>query len=43
VEKLCGLGFINRSKENLQVTMQGFPLLDAILPQIVAIEPAAAT
>lgn len=42
VEKLVGLGFINRGMWKIQVTPKGFPLLDAILPQIVAIEPAPA-
>jgi putative oxygen-independent coproporphyrinogen III oxidase len=42
VEKLSALGFINRVDEHLSVTLDGFPLLDAILPQIVAIEPAPA-
>ncbi|MEQ1537812.1 MAG: radical SAM family heme chaperone HemW [Sphingorhabdus sp.] len=39
VDKLRALGFINRVGERLSVTLDGFPLLDAILPQIVAIEP----
>jgi putative oxygen-independent coproporphyrinogen III oxidase len=42
VDKLVGLGFINRHMWKIQVTPKGFPLLDAILPQIVAIEPAPA-
>lgn len=42
VDKLVGLGFINRHMWKIQVTPNGFPLLDAILPQIVAIEPAPA-
>jgi putative oxygen-independent coproporphyrinogen III oxidase len=42
VDKLGGLGFINRQVWKIQVTPKGFPLLDAILPQIVAIEPAPA-
>ena len=37
VDKLVALGFINRVKEQLSVTLDGFPLLDAILPQIVAL------
>ena len=37
VDKLVALGFINREKEQLSVTLDGFPLLDAILPQIVAL------
>jgi hypothetical protein len=39
VDKLSALGFINRVDGHLSVTLDGFPLLDAILPQIVAIEP----
>ena len=39
VDKLHALGFINRVDERISVTLDGFPLLDAILPQIVAIEP----
>ena len=39
VDKLSALGFINRVGGRLSVTLAGFPLLDAILPQIVAIEP----
>ena len=39
VDKLSALGFINRVGERISVTLDGFPLLDAILPQIVAIEP----
>jgi putative oxygen-independent coproporphyrinogen III oxidase len=39
VDKLSALGFINRAGRQLSVTLDGFPLLDAILPQIVAIEP----
>ena len=42
VDKLSALGFINRVGEQISVTLDGFPLLDAILPQIVAIEPAPA-
>ena len=39
VDKLRALGFINRVEDRVTVTLDGFPLLDAILPQIVAIEP----
>ena len=39
VDKLGALGFINRAGDRISVTLKGFPLLDAILPQIVAIEP----
>ena len=42
VDKLSALGFINRVGGHISVTLDGFPLLDAILPQIVAIEPAPA-
>ena len=40
VEKLAALGFVERDEAHLYVTPKGFPLLDASLPQIVAIEPA---
>jgi putative oxygen-independent coproporphyrinogen III oxidase len=36
------LGLIRREGKHLAVTPQGMPLLDAILPQIVAVEPQAA-
>jgi coproporphyrinogen III oxidase-like Fe-S oxidoreductase len=36
------LGLIRRDGKHLAVTPQGMPLLDAILPQIVAVEPQAA-
>ncbi|HMS20283.1 MAG TPA: coproporphyrinogen III oxidase, partial [Sphingorhabdus sp.] len=39
VQKLEALEFVNRDGRHLAVTPKGFPLLDAILPQIVAIEP----
>jgi putative oxygen-independent coproporphyrinogen III oxidase len=39
VEKLEGMGFIHRDMWKIQVAAKGFPLLDAILPQIVAVEP----
>ena len=39
VDKLSALGYINKVGRRLLVTLDGFPLLDAILPQIVAIEP----
>jgi putative oxygen-independent coproporphyrinogen III oxidase len=42
VEKLCTLGFIHKDADRVIVTPKGMPLLDAILPQIVAIEPAPA-
>ncbi len=40
VDKLAGLGFVHREVWKISVLPKGFPLLDAILPQIVAIEPA---
>jgi oxygen-independent coproporphyrinogen-3 oxidase len=40
VDKLETLGFVHRAGQHVSVTSKGFPLLDAILPQIVAIEPA---
>jgi putative oxygen-independent coproporphyrinogen III oxidase len=48
VDKLCALGFVHQGSspssegEGLRITItpKGMPLLDAILPQIVAIEPA---
>jgi putative oxygen-independent coproporphyrinogen III oxidase len=36
------LGLIRREGQHLAVTPSGMPLLDAILPQIVAVEPEAA-
>lgn len=39
-KKLETLGFVKRDGLHLAVTPKGFPLLDAILPKIVAIEPA---
>jgi putative oxygen-independent coproporphyrinogen III oxidase len=39
VDKLVGLGFVHREVWKVSVLPKGFPLLDAILPQIVAIEP----
>jgi len=39
VDKLEALGFADRNAYHLSITPKGFPLLDAILPQIVAIEP----
>ena len=40
VDKLSALGFINRVDGRFQSRSMAFHLLDAILPQIVAIEPA---
>jgi putative oxygen-independent coproporphyrinogen III oxidase len=37
VDKLEALGFVHRDMWKIQVTPKGFPLLDAILPQVVAI------
>jgi putative oxygen-independent coproporphyrinogen III oxidase len=42
VDKLGSLGFVHRAGERVIVTPKGMPLLDAILPQIVAVEPVAA-
>ncbi|MEZ5708661.1 MAG: radical SAM family heme chaperone HemW [Blastomonas sp.] len=41
VVRLAGLGLVEQAADRLTVTAQGMPLLDAILPQIVAIEPEA--
>ncbi len=38
VDKLCSLGFVHRTGERVIVSPKGMPLLDAILPQIVAVE-----
>jgi putative oxygen-independent coproporphyrinogen III oxidase len=43
VEKLGALGFVDKQGAHITITPKGMPLLDAILPQIVAIEPFAAT
>jgi putative oxygen-independent coproporphyrinogen III oxidase len=42
VTNIQKLGLIRRQGDHLTVTPQGMPLLDAILPQIVAVEPHAA-
>lgn len=42
VDKLVGLGFVHRDEWKVSVLPKGFPLLDAILPEIVAVEPAPA-
>jgi putative oxygen-independent coproporphyrinogen III oxidase len=39
--RLARLGFIERDDAHITVTPQGMPLLDAILAELVAIEPAA--
>lgn len=41
VDKLERMGFAERRGLCLSIAPKGFPLLDAILPQIVAIEPAS--
>ncbi|MFN3473775.1 MAG: radical SAM family heme chaperone HemW [Blastomonas sp.] len=40
-DRLISLGFVQRAGDHLTVTPQGIPLLDAILAEVVAIEPAA--
>jgi oxygen-independent coproporphyrinogen-3 oxidase len=42
VDKIARLGLITRNGDRITVTPQGMPLLDAILPQIVAVEADAA-
>lgn len=41
VSQIEKLGLIRRDGAHLTITPQGMPLLDAILPQIVAVEPQA--
>jgi oxygen-independent coproporphyrinogen-3 oxidase len=41
VDKIARLGLITRNGDRITVTPQGMPLLDAILPQIVAVEADA--
>ncbi len=41
VEDIEKLGLIRRNGQHITVTPQGMPLLDAILPQIVLVEPQA--
>ena len=41
-DKIARLGLITRNGDRFTVTPQGMPLLDAILPQIVAVEADAA-
>ncbi|MBK9431048.1 radical SAM family heme chaperone HemW [Sphingorhabdus sp.] len=41
VDKLCTLGFIHSDAGRVTIVPKGMPLLDAILPQIVAVEPEA--
>ncbi|MDM7956742.1 radical SAM family heme chaperone HemW [Blastomonas sp.] len=40
-DRLVALGLVERSGQHITVTPQGMPLLDAILAEVVAIEPAA--
>jgi putative oxygen-independent coproporphyrinogen III oxidase len=40
VDRIAKLGLILRDKDQITVTPQGMPLLDAILPEIVAVEVA---
>jgi putative oxygen-independent coproporphyrinogen III oxidase len=40
-DRLVTLGLVARRNEHITVTPQGMPLLDAILAEVVAIEPAA--
>lgn len=42
IEQIAKLGLIERLNNHLTVTPQGMPLLDAILPEIVAVEPTQA-
>jgi putative oxygen-independent coproporphyrinogen III oxidase len=41
VDRIAKLGLITRDKDRITVTPQGMPLLDAILPEIVAVEAQA--
>jgi putative oxygen-independent coproporphyrinogen III oxidase len=41
VERVAALGLIRRDGDHVTVTPQGMPLLDAILPEIVAVEADA--
>jgi putative oxygen-independent coproporphyrinogen III oxidase len=41
VDRIAKLGLISRNKDHITVTPQGMPLLDAILPEIVAVEEQA--
>ena len=41
-EKLAALGLVNITGSHLTVTEQGMPLLDALLAELVAIEPSQA-
>ena len=37
VEKLCGLGFVEQRADHLTILPKGMPLLDALLPKIIAL------
>ncbi len=37
VEKLCGLGFVEQREGHLTILPKGMPLLDALLPKIIAL------
>ncbi len=41
VERIAALGLIRRDADRVTITPQGMPLLDAILPEIVAVEADA--
>jgi ribosomal protein S19E (S16A) len=41
VDRIAKLGLISRNMDRITVTPQGMPLLDAILPEIVAVEAQA--
>ena len=41
VDRIAKLGLITRNGEHITITPQGMPLLDAILPEIVAVEESA--
>ena len=42
LQRIAMLGLIRRDGDRVTVTPAGMPLLDAILPEIVAVETAAA-
>jgi putative oxygen-independent coproporphyrinogen III oxidase len=41
IDRIAKLGLITRDQDHITVTPQGMPLLDAILPEIVAVEAEA--
>ena len=41
VDRIAALGLIRRDGDHVTITPQGMPLLDAILPEIVAVEARA--